>query len=242
MAKETAEQKLLKLIEATEAQDPSSAPTATPDIATVPEAQQVLDSVKNVGVSTVKIPPFVANLLKFFANPTSLFQPGVFGLKSLNILLLVLIVIIGILFIFSFSSNLKHSQKNIIFESPEGVVIGGGDLFPTFKKLSDYVQVISRRNIFQPWEEKIEEEVIELPIELQGLDAIISRTEDLKLVGISWLDTPDTASAMIENTVSGVTYFLQIGEKIKGVDVMVEAIYADSIVVSFNGEEMEMKL
>ena len=45
---------------------------------------------------------------------------------------------------------------------------------------------------------------------------------------------------MVENQISGVTYFLGQGERIN--DVMIESIYADSIVVSYQGEEIEMKL
>ena len=54
------------------------------------------------------------------------------------------------------------------------------------------------------------------------------------------MDTPESASALVENTISGVTYFLRRGEKIN--DVLIEDIFAESIIVSFQGEEMEMKL
>ena len=52
------------------------------------------------------------------------------------------------------------------------------------------------------------------------------QTKDLKLVGISWLDSAESASAMIENTQSGVTYFLKSGEQINSVTV--KQIFADS--------------
>ena len=45
---------------------------------------------------------------------------------------------------------------------------------------------------------------------------------------------------MVENSASGVTFFLHAGEKVNGVTV--EAIYADSIVLEFAGERMELKL
>ena len=86
----------------------------------------------------------------------------------------------------------------------------------------------------------IKEAVREVLKEELGIQRVSTQTKDLKLVGISWFESPETASAMVENTVSGVTYFLKPGERLN--DVTVKNIYAESIVVTYQGEELEMKL
>ena len=61
-----------------------------------------------------------------------------------------------------------------------------------------------------------------------------------KLVGIAWLDLPETASIMIEDTHKKETFFLKQGEQLEGVTV--KTIYTDRAVFSHENEETTIKL
>ncbi len=61
-----------------------------------------------------------------------------------------------------------------------------------------------------------------------------------KLVGIAWLDLPETASIMIEDTQKKETFFLKQGEQLEGVTV--KTIYTDRAVFSHENEETTIKL
>jgi len=244
MGKETAEQKLLKLIEKTDSQGDPSQPQ---EGSGTEEAQKVYDSVRGVGVATEALPNILTNILSLFQGALSKDpSASAFGLRQVNILLAVAILIAALSFGISFSQGMGSIEKNNqefqdeISKSLQNSIENLNSFLPTFKSLPEYIQVIARRNIFQPFERNIvvnKEEVLE---EELGIKRVSSQTKDLKLVGISWFDSPDTASAMVENKISGVTYFLGQGERIN--DVMIKSIYADSIVVSYQGEEIEMKL
>ena len=65
---------------------------------------------------------------------------------------------------------------------------------------------------------------------------ILDATETLKLVGISWSNDPD---AIIEDTKDTKTFFVKTGQKIG--EVKVQAIFKDKVVLSYQGEETELK-
>ena len=246
MAKETAEKKLLKLIETTQAQEvaagsapaatsPAAGPTGAPN-----EAQKVLESVKGTGLPKLSLPPFLNPLLSLFkagGGASAMAGPAGFGLKDINKILLVGIVIVSGFLFLSFLSGWNKVSNGLDF-SVEQRSSNMEAFAPSFRELQEYVGAIARRNIFQPYEVKAGEKGL-TPAEA-AMAPINERTKDLKLVGISWLDTPESASAMIENTQSGVTYFLKSGEQIN--NVTVKQIFADSVLISFGNEEMEMRL
>jgi len=237
MAKETAEQKLLKLIEQSESQSGRSAGAPPPRRS---DPQQVLQAVQSVGGS-VSLPPAISNFFFVIRGLMSgASRQGGFGVREVNALLGVGIVIVMIVFGWNLWSGFQHARQNIAFQQPESVAFSPGQMLPQFRALQDYVSIISFRNIFQPYEKKVVEAASEEAAAPQIAEIIDSRTKGLKLVGVSWFDTPESASAMVENTESGVTYFLRSGEKVNGVTI--EAIYADSIVLEFQGERLELKL
>jgi hypothetical protein len=237
MAKETAEQKLLKLIEATESQGKPAQASSAP-AASAQEAQKVLQSVSGIGVSSVGLPSFFQNIFALLKGQPK--GPMVFGLREINKILLVCIVIVVIFFTTDFMNGMKLSQKEFRFFIGKNIVAAGDSFLPAFRDLKEYVTAMARRNIFQPFEKKVEEQKAAQPAELSSVERVIQQMKDWRLVGISWLDTPDSASAMMENTATGVTYFLKPVDKIQ--NVTVKNIYSDSIIISFQGQEMEMKL
>lgn len=247
MAKETAEQKLLKLIEQTNAQQTVQATAAAPDSAATasaaPEAQKAFQSVTTVGVSGVALPAALTNGLDFLKNLVLGRGQG-FGLREFNRLFIFVLVAFSLFFVIDLMSGMEKSKAAIkkIFKESSATAWGaqGAVWTPVVKPFEDYAKVISQRNIFQPIEEKIAKKPEQVEEGMSGLEKIASQVKDLKLVGISWLDTPESASAMIENTSSGTTYFLSEGDRIQ--NVMIKKIFADSIVVSDGLEEMELKL
>ena len=64
----------------------------------------------------------------------------------------------------------------------------------------------------------------------------IEATQDFKLVGISWSNDPD---AMIEDTKAMRTFFVKRGQMIR--NVKVQAIFKEKVVLSYEGEEVELR-
>ncbi len=241
MARETAEQKLLKLIEATNAEHPSE--TAKPvSVSSVAEAQRVFDSVRGVGGSGAIVAP---QFIQSFQNILGMFSSGKidlksFGLKEANIAMVAVIVFIVFGVGLSVTQNIRVSQKPVEFLSLKPASFSSKGILPMFGEIGEYLSAVSVRNIFQPYEEKKIAQKEIFPDEVLNIQQVVDKTKDLRLVGISWLDTADSASAMVENTGSGVTYFLRPGDRVN--EVVVTSIYADSIVVEFQGEQLEMRL
>lgn len=236
MAKETAEQKLLKIIEAAESPSAAAAKGAS---AAAPAAsvQDVAASVKGIGVSAPGL-PFIPQLIETVKGILSGKTPIVFGLKEFNRVLMAAIALFVVVFVNNFLSGVKFSKQDIAVKSDNKSAPLPENFLPEFKDAGEYLTALTRRNIFQPYEKKIVEE--EDLAKSEPIKKIIERTKELKLVGISWLDSEDSASALIENTTSGVTYFLRTGEKINSVTV--KKIFADAVILTMDDEELEFRL
>lgn len=236
MAKETAEQKLLRLIEA--GSDAPLAENATPPSSG--EAQEVFKAVSNVGGS-IAMPPALANMLGLFRNFFGKVQSGeAFGIRQVNIILVVVVMCGLAFFVLNILSGIRAANRPVHFSSTGRVDFVSDQLLPIVPELQRYISAVSFRNIFHPFEKK-EPELVEQNQEIPEVpQKLADKTQNLKLVGISWQDTPESASAMMENTETGITYFLRNGERVNGVNV--KTIYANSVVLELDGNEMEMKL
>ena len=252
MAKETAEQKLLKLIEATEAQDEPSQPAARASVraptANVEAAQKTLSSVQSLGLATITVPPVIGQLLRILRNPSTVAQlPQTLSIKELNKGLLIIVLLVGVYFVSDFNKGMKSAQKDISVEEGSAAALSkspGADkirnlLSQYAKDISEYMVLVSYRNIFQPYERKVEVATEDVQ-EVLPNQQITEKINQFKLVGISWLETPDSVTVMIEDNQTQVTHFLKNGEEFQGVKV--ETIYADSVEFSYNGEKMNVKL
>ncbi len=197
MAKaETAEQKLLKMIEA------SAGPGAS-------------------GVKVEKKPEKKFNIISFIKIGNKVLMGGV--------------ILAGVLLVNEVRSGMmllgreaRFSGIRRIVNQPEGTE----KFFPVIEGLSFYLSGVKRRNIFQPFEAAIKN-VVEVSAKNRR---IAQKTANLHLVGVSWLDSVETASVMIEDTEKKITYFLQQGEKIE--DIIVKTIYADSVELGYENEEI----
>jgi type II secretory pathway component PulC len=106
--------------------------------------------------------------------------------------------------------------------------------------LAEYASVVSERNIFHPFEKKVIEEKAAAEEVVVPNQKIKSKMVDFKIVGISWLDTPQSATVMIEDTKTQITHFLRAGENLQGVQV--KTIYADRVILSYEGETLAVNL
>lgn len=229
--KETAEQKLLRMIE-----DSGGSPTASDGQVAMAQnpAQEIAAAVKGTGVS---VPPVFSILSDKLQSLSTMFLGKSFGLKQLNMTLVVFIVVALLALGFFYKSenqNMEHAidfSKNI--KASDAVDTVG--VLPQYKPLASFLEVVLTRNIFRPYEKKVEglEDVA------PGMQLIAAKVKSFKLVGISWLDTPDSASVMVENA-EGVTLFLKENDTVSG--VLIKKIFADRVIFAYQDQEMEVRL
>lgn len=256
MSKETAESKLLKLIEETDAKDkaanpaaaatpPAGAGASTTGPAPAPSAAKVFNSVSSVGVSSAGVPAFLKNFFSLFARRGGKATPSQgFGFKQANQLLFLLIIVIGVILVIDFLKGMKESQRKIAFnvkqmpfDPPKGAYSANEQYLPPPIDITEYTTAVSVRNLFRPFEKKAEEKKLVTPLENQKIK---DKVTNFKLVGISWLNSPETATVMIEDKSTTVTHFLKTGEDLQGVKI--DTIYADRVEMSFQGEKLTMNL
>ena len=237
MAKETAEQKLLKLIETTDATDSGADQGAAPASAGAEEAQKVLDSVKGSGAASPGVSNFFNNIINLFKGSSTLGQsPQAFGLKQINTILIVSVILTAVFFAQDFRKQMRSSRREILFPMQDQIEAVTEGVLPPMKDVAAYIERVARRNIFQPYEPVVEEVIAE-PIPQQQ---IINQVQNLKLVGISWQTSEDSITAMIEDRNTSVTHFLTRGDVLGG--VRVEKILVDGVVLSFEGETLTLDM
>ena len=230
MTKETAEQKLLKLIETSSSQPATAGTTHQQDV-----AKQMAQAVQG-GSFHFELPA----ALQFLSFSRGAGNPP-FGLKEFNRMLLYSMIAVSVFFAMDLLTGMKSLERKIVFSVDPNVSKKLFSVIPPVKDLASYLSPIETRNIFQPLEKKTAaEEKQDVPPPSEQAKKIVTLAEKLKLVGVSWLDRPETASVMIEDTESGITYFVRQGEKVK--DLTVKNIYTDRVVLTFEGEEITIKL
>ena len=156
-----------------------------------------------------------------------------FSISMLNVLLFLGIVVCIIAIGLELRSGyfLLNQSVEFPFESKTDVPVSNISL-PSTPSADYYLEKINERNIFKPFVPK----VVAKP-SAQGLQQQMAK---YKLVGIAWLDLPETATVMIEDTDKNKIYFLKQGEQLEGVTV--KTIYTDRAVFSHENEETTIKL
>jgi len=236
--KETAEQKLLRIIEegAKESGEPAGHAAAASATA-VNTAQSVAAAVKGQGIT---IPPIMSNIGGLLQGLQNILPKGKsFGLKQINMILIALILVCVIFFAGTYMRGTSHLKSGFDFVSSvkaKGLLFASS-VMPQYEGIDNFLEYVLQRNIFRPYEKKQGDVASNLPL---GTQRIAEKLQKLKLVGISWLDSPDTASAMVEQVDTGMTYFLKQGESFD--EVTVKTIYADRVIFGYQTEEMEVRL
>lgn len=234
--KETAEQKLLRIIEDSPKDDsaPASTAAAGANGAGAAAAAEIAVAVKGPSLG---VPAGLTTLLGSFSNIFGSFSGKSFGLKQVNTLLFILIVLacIGLVGVYRSETGILQGELDFSKGVKSAKGFSSFDPVPQYAPLTSFLDVVLERNIFRPYEKK-EVAVISAPT---GKEKITVKMQDLKLVGISWLDTPDSASAMVELK-TGMTVFLREGERAD--DVFVKKIFADRVIFTYQDQEMEVRL
>jgi hypothetical protein len=196
MAKETAEQKLLKALQK------KSAPSVTP--------------------ATNKP---VASSQKFKIS---------FSILDLNKILIIGIILCIVVLILQLQSGIALVNKSLDFsDETKSPIHQEAAALPENKDVKYYIDSFGNRNIFKPYD-------ISLGKAAQGQPNLAKRLNKYKLVGVAWLDLPESASIMVEDTQTKMTYFLKTGEQLEGVTI--KTIYTDRVVLSYENEETTIKL
>jgi len=156
-----------------------------------------------------------------------------FSIGALNIILFIGIFVCLAALGYELNSGYLLLGQAVEFspESKTGISLSDVAL-PSARSAEYYLQKINERNIFKPYVAKVTKKAA-----AQGLVQLLSK---YKLVGVAWLDLPETASIMIENTQKKETFFLKQGEQLEGVTV--KTIYTDRAVFSHENEETTIKL
>ena len=229
--KETAEQKLLRMIEDSGG---AAATPGEPSVVVSDPARDIAAAVKGTGVSVPAVFPFFVDRLQGFLK---LLFGRSFGLKQINAALIAFIVVaaLGMGFFYKNESSILSRAVDFSKDIKASDVTSALGILPQYKPLAAFLETITERNIFRPYEKKEE-----LPSNVApGAEKIALKIKGLKLVGISWLDVPDSASIMVENP-DGATVFLKEKDTVSG--VLVKKIFADRVIFTYEGQEMEMRL
>lgn len=194
--KETAEQKLLKMIEAS-----SGGPTSA-DINKAAKKQTFIQFVRTI--NRVLMVVFVGAVLLVLNELVS-------GQNFLS----------------------KSQDIQIDKKITKSVMSESNSMVPSISGVDYYTAAAKKRNIFQPFKEGDAKNVVKVSEENQR---IADQVQNLRLVGISWFETVDSASVMIEDLDKKTTYFLMKGDKMG--DIYVKTIYADSVKLGHDNEEI----
>jgi hypothetical protein len=155
-----------------------------------------------------------------------------FSVNALNKFLFLGIIVCLVILGFELRSGFTLLRQPVIFPREASGLSLSENPMPSTRSSNYYLQQINERNIFKPYVPKVAKKAA-----VQGLVVMMAK---YKLVGIAWLDLPETASVMIEEIQKHKTFFLKVGEQIEGVTV--KTIYTDRAVFSHENEEITIKL
>ena len=160
-------------------------------------------------------------------------------LKSIN-RILIIVVLTGVFLLgFDFFNAMVGLEEQVeaSFTMDKEVAPFQFQGASNLKNSSYYLEKARKRDIFK-MVSKIEHEAFSpaAAVKKQVIKEIVKKTENLKLVGVSWSNDPD---AMIEDENLKKTFFVKRGSLIN--DVKVEAIFKDKVVLSYEGDEVELK-
>lgn len=166
-------------------------------------------------------------------------------IKLVNKLLGLCIFALAVYFtndLFGSLDNFKNTP-NLEFKPQESASLADSQAIPFLKKeASYYFEKVRERDIFKMGKKMPAAEEAAPPQEDQSpkiqdpTSKIVEKTKNLKLVGISWSNNPDV---MIEDTKALSTFFVRRGQMIG--EVKVQAIFKDKVVLSYEGEETELR-
>ncbi len=175
---------------------------------------------------------FFKNRFKGLLKPSGIQQ---LDIKAVNLALRFFVFILVLYFVFHLSLSLMNMRKELEFkiELDKAGEIRTSQIASFLKSASYYLEKARGRDIFRMGVK---------PVLTGGASKgpssrIIEATQHFKLVGISWSDDPDV---MIEDTKNQRTLFLKKGNMVDSA-VKLEAVFKDKVILSYAGEEVELK-
>lgn len=176
----------------------------------------------------------------WFRHKVDSFRGQLFDIKSVNRILLLCAFGFTFYFLASTTTALIQLNRPPDLEAPASENGASTNLMERVflkKAVSYYLEKMGERDIFQMGAVRKITGADGVQTEMKVTSAkILDVTENLKLVGISWSDNPD---AIIEDTKDTKTFFVKTGQKIG--EVKIQAIFKDKVVLSYQGEETELK-
>jgi hypothetical protein len=160
---------------------------------------------------------------------------GQFEVRLINRVLGTLVFILALYFIISLPFSVRASKKmvNLQLKAQDASRSIDGKDAPVLKTAeSYYLEKVRIRDIFKIGKKIASSEGVAKAPSAKLTEA----TQTMKLVGISWSDDPD---AMIEDSKAQKTFFVKRGQSIG--NVKVQAILKDKVILSMDGEEIELK-
>lgn len=157
--------------------------------------------------------------------------------RTLNQLLKFCVFSLALYLAISVSLSIGQLRRDINLKPKIGKAqeVGSLPIGSVLKSLSYYLEKSRERDIFRIG---IKKSALDSGLMPKGpSQRIIEATQDLRLVGISWSSDPD---AMIEDTKTKRTYFLKKGQTMDR-EIKVQAIFKDKVVLSYGGEEVDLR-
>ena len=158
----------------------------------------------------------------------------IFSMQALNQVLILGIVVCAAGLVYEIRSGLMliNREFNVSGDTKIPNAIAQITL-PPGRDAQYYLEQVAARNIFRPTDAQAGGKT-------SGVQSLAKRLAKYKLVGVAWLDLPETASIMIEDTEQKTSSFLKQGEQLEGVTV--KTIYTDRAVFGYENEETTIKL
>ena len=156
-----------------------------------------------------------------------------FSINVLNIFLFIGIILCGIALAIELLSGSSLISQGVKFPRESKMDVSLSDIaLPPTPSVDYYLQTINARNIFKPYVPK--------SVAAAADKSLAKQMSKYKLVGIAWLDLPETASIMLNDTKKNKIFFLKVGEQLEGITV--KTIYMDRAVFTYEDEQTTIKL
>jgi len=162
---------------------------------------------------------------------------SILNLKFVNVLLRLGVVTLVVLLGMSIKIEISdlNNKKILTMAALSPGAQAEPVLVSSFLQPEDYyVDKTRKRNLFDLGD--LPKKQIVFKEEEKRKTKLEQMVETLKLVGISWSESPD---AIIEDTEKNKSYFVQTGHMINGIKV--QAILKDKVILHYDAEEVELK-
>lgn len=151
---------------------------------------------------------------------------------SVNRVLSIVLLAVASFFVYYLFSTRPDAEK-IIKSVPKTDMALKAEI-ERFAPLESYLTETRRRNIFKPVPK---DEGKASPTSREAMEKLKEAARDLKVVGISWGETP---KALIRSERDKTTYFLKQGQQVGSMDVDIRAITKQKVTIGYKTEEFEL--